>query len=78
MTASPPPVRRVAGWSCIALGFAVVILLGLGLIGPGTGDAPPASLTAALLALVPALVLALGAFVAGLVLLRGGTPGRGR
>ncbi len=72
MNPSPLPSRRIAGWTCVAVGFALVVLLGLGVIGPGTGDPPPASLGAALMGLVPTLALAVVAFVAGLLLLRGG------
>ena len=78
MTAPSPPARRIAGWLCVALGFALVVLLGMGVIGPAAGDTPPESLSAALVGLVPALMMALGAFVIGLVLLRGGDRGRGR
>ncbi|MCF7221528.1 hypothetical protein [Marilutibacter chinensis] len=76
---SPPSSsRRVAGVLCILLGFALVVLLGLGVLGPGAGDAPPESLTAAFVGLVPFLLIALGAFVVGLVLLRGRTSGGNR
>ncbi|KAB8196934.1 hypothetical protein FKV24_004315 [Lysobacter maris] len=71
MTAPASP-RRLAGLLCLVLGFALVVLLGLGLIGPGSDGAPPASLGAAFAGLVPFLLAALGAFVIGLVLLRGG------
>jgi hypothetical protein len=64
--------RRLAGWLCVALGFALIGLLGMGVIGPGSGDTPPASLAAALIGLTPAVLMALGTFVIGLVLLRGG------
>ena len=75
----PSSSRRLAGLLCVALGFALVVLLGLGMVGPGTGDTPPESLAAALVGLVPFLLAALGAFVVGLVLLRGGSSrGKGR
>lgn len=64
--------RHLAGWLCIALGFALVVLLGLGMIDPTADDAAPASLGAAFAGLLPFLLAAVGAFVIGLVLLRGG------
>ena len=66
--------RRFAGWMCVALGFAVVVLLGYGVIDPigvSTREAP-ASLMAMLVGLLPTLLGALALFVLGLWLLKGG------
>ncbi|KGM52616.1 hypothetical protein N800_11400 [Lysobacter daejeonensis GH1-9] len=66
--------RRFAGWLCVALGFAVVVLLGYGVIDPiglSTTDAPD-SLAAVLYGLLPTVLGALALFVLGLWLLKGG------
>ena len=70
--------RRFAGWLCMALGFAVVVLLGYGVIDPvGVAtDQAPASLAALFLALLPTLLGALALFVLGLWLLKGGKRDR--
>jgi hypothetical protein len=70
--------RRFAGWLCVALGFAVVVLLGYGVIDPiglPTSEAP-ASLMAVLFGLMPTLLGALALFVLGLWLLKGGRRNR--
>ncbi|GAB3745421.1 hypothetical protein [Lysobacter olei] len=64
--------RRFAGWLCVALGFAVVVLLGYGVIEPvgmSTAQAPT-SLAALFLGLLPTLLGALALFVLGLWLLK--------
>jgi hypothetical protein len=66
--------RRFAGWLCVALGFAVIVLLGYGVIDPiglSTTDAP-SSLAAVLYGLLPTVLGALTLFVLGLWLLKGG------
>ncbi|MBB1087165.1 hypothetical protein H4F99_01540 [Lysobacter sp. SG-8] len=64
--------RRIAGWLCVGLGFALVVALGLGVIGPTLDGTAPVSLAAVFAGLAPTLMMAVGAFVVGLVLLRGG------
>lgn len=66
--------RRFAGWLCVALGFAVMVLLGYGVIDPiglSTTDGP-GSLAALLYGLLPTVLGALALFVLGLWLLKGG------
>ena len=66
--------RRFAGWLCVALGFAVVVLLGYGVIDPIGMPArqAPTSLASVLFGMMPTLLGALGVFVLGLWLLKGG------
>ncbi|TWI14427.1 hypothetical protein [Aerolutibacter ruishenii] len=69
--------RRFAGWLCVALGFAVNVLVGHGVLGPitvSTTDAP-ASLAAMLFGLLPTVLGALALFVLGLWLLKGSRRG---
>lgn len=70
--------RRIAGWLCVALGFAVVVLLGYGVIDPISMSATqaPGSLAAMLFALLPTVLGALALFVLGLWLLKGAKRGR--
>ncbi len=64
--------RKLAGYACVALGFALILLLGYGVIDP-IGGLPqaPASMRDVLIGLMPSVLLALGAFVIGLWLLKG-------
>ena len=68
--------RLFAGWLCVALGFALIALLGYGVIDPpgmpAAGQAT--SLGAVLLGLLPSVLFALVVFVLGLWLLKGGKP----
>ena len=65
--------RKLAGTLCVALGFGLVLLLGYGVIDPIGGlPASTASMRDVLIGLMPSVLLALGAFVIGLWLLRGG------
>lgn len=64
--------RQLAGYLCIAIGFAVVVLLGYGVIEPiGATPAAPASLSELLASLAPSVGIALAAFLLGLWLLKG-------
>ncbi|HEU0307146.1 MAG TPA: hypothetical protein VFR30_09290, partial [Lysobacter sp.] len=64
-------VRTIAGYLCVALGFALILLLGYGVIDPiGAPAEPAASLGALLIGLMPSVLMALGAFVIGLWLLK--------
>lgn len=70
--------RRIAGWLCVALAFAAVVLLGYGVIDPigVSATQAPASLAAMLFALLPTVLGALALFVLGLWLLKGAKRGR--
>jgi hypothetical protein len=64
--------RKLAGYLCIALGFALILLLGYGAIDPIGGlPANAASMRDVLIGLAPSVLLALGVFVIGLWLLKG-------
>jgi hypothetical protein len=66
--------RKLAGYLCVALGFALILLLGYGVIDPiGGVPAHAASMRDVLIGLMPSVLLALGAFVIGLWLLKGST-----
>ena len=70
--------RIYAGWLCVALGFALIVLLGLGVVDP-IGMSPQAggagrgavSIGALLAGLLPSVGLAAGVFAIGLWLLKG-------
>jgi hypothetical protein len=71
--------RKFAGFACVALGFALILLLGYGVIDPiGGVPANAASMRDVLIGLMPSVLLALGAFVIGLWLLKGARNGGGR
>lgn len=71
--------RKLAGYFCVALGFALILLLGYGVIDPiGASAAGATSLGALLIGLVPSVLLALGAFALGLWLLKGSRRGGAR
>ena len=66
--------RKFAGYLCVAVGFALLLLLGYGVIDPiGASPQKATSMGALLLGLMPSVLMALGAFVIGLWLLRGGS-----
>jgi hypothetical protein len=63
--------RKLAGFFCVALGFALILLLGYGVIDPiGASLATATSMGAVLVALMPSVLMALGLFVIGLWLLK--------
>ena len=63
--------RKLAGFSCVALGFAFILLLGYGVIDPvGASLAQVSSMGAVLIALMPSVLMALGLFAIGLWLLK--------
>ena len=71
-----PPVNRqriYAGWLCIAIAFALVVLLGIGVIDPfdAAGLTGVDSLGALAALLAPVLAGPVVLFVVGLVLLKG-------
>jgi len=64
--------RRSAGWFCLVLGFALILMLGYGMIDPlGMPAADATSISALLFGLLPSVLLALAAFAIGLWLLKG-------
>jgi hypothetical protein len=64
--------RKFAGHLCVALGFALLLLLGYGVIDPiGASPGKATSMGALLIGLMPSVLMALGAFVIGLWLLKG-------
>jgi hypothetical protein len=68
--------RKLAGYFCVVLGFALVLLLGYGVIDPIGGlPANATSMRDVLIGLMPSVLLALGAFVIGLWLLKGSRNG---
>jgi len=67
--------RKLAGFLCVALGFALILALGYGAIDPiGASFAQATSMGAVLAALMPSVLMALGLFLAGLWLLQGAGP----
>lgn len=63
-------VRMFAGWLCIVLGFAVMVLLGLGLYDPTTAAAARAtSMTPVLVALLPSVSFGIAIFAVGVWLI---------
>jgi len=64
--------RKFAGYLCVALGFALILLLGYGVIDPiGATPGKATSIGALLIGLMPSVLMAVGAFVIGLWLLKG-------
>lgn len=64
--------RKLAGYACVALGFALILLLGYGVIDPiGSSPMAATSMRDVLIGLMPSVLLALGAFLIGLWLLKG-------
>jgi hypothetical protein len=64
--------RKFAGFACVALGFALILLIGYGVIDPiGGVPSNASSMRDVLIGLAPSVLLALGAFVIGLWLLKG-------
>jgi hypothetical protein len=72
MTRHPNPNRRLAGLACVALAFALVVLLGTGVVSPPGMPATVGSLGALLAGLAPSVLAALALFLLGLWLLKGG------
>ena len=62
----------VAGYLCVAMGFALIVMLGYGVLDPiGVApDAPPGSIGGVLLGLLPSVLLAGTVFGIGLYLVR--------
>ena len=59
-------LRLIAGWLCIAAGFALVIAIGLGVFDPVTASAAQAtSLTLALVAMLPGVTFGIALFALG-------------
>ena len=63
--------RKLAGFFCVALGFALILLLGYGVIDPVGASLTQATSSGAVLgALAPSVLMALGLFAIGLWLLK--------
>lgn len=65
------PVRLLAGWLCMAIGFAVVVLLGLGVLDPTTGT-NATSLAPVLVAMLPSVSFGIAIFAVGVWLISTG------
>ena len=66
-------LRFFAGCLCIAAGFALVILIGLGVFDPITASAAKAtSLTPALVAMLPGVTFGIALFAVGVWLIATG------
>jgi hypothetical protein len=64
--------RQIAGYLCVAASFALILLLGYGVIDPiGASPSQATSMRDVLIGLMPSVLLALGAFAIGLWLLKG-------
>ncbi|HEY0661411.1 MAG TPA: hypothetical protein VGD21_08860 [Lysobacter sp.] len=63
--------REFAGWACVVLGFAVIVMLGYGVLDPIGMPAGATSMGALLVGLLPSVALALVVFAIGLWLLKG-------
>ncbi len=65
-------MRLYAGYLCVALGFALIVMLGYGVIDPVgmdlEGGAP--SIGALLLGLIPSVLMAAAVFAIGLYLVK--------
>lgn len=66
-------MRLYAGYLCVALGFALIVMLGYGVIDPIGMDmeAGAASIGALLLGLLPSVLAAAAVFAIGLYLVKG-------
>lgn len=63
-------LRLLAGWLCIAAGFALVVMLGLGVFDPITASAARAtSLTPVLVAMLPGVSFGIAIFAVGVWLI---------
>ena len=63
--------RLLAGYACVLLSFALVVLLGTGLLAPPGMPANPTSLGALFAGLAPSALAALALFLLGLWLVKG-------
>ena len=67
------PIRLMAGWCCVAIGFALVVVLGLGVLDPaGTSAASATSLAPVLVALLPSVSFGIAIFAVGVWLITTG------
>lgn len=65
--------RLYAGYLCVAIAFALIVMLGYGFIDPIGMDmtAHPETMGAALMGLLPSVLIAAVVFAIGLVLVKG-------
>ena len=66
-------MRLYAGYLCVAIAFALIVMLGYGMIDPIGMDmgASPETMGAALLGLLPSVLIAGAVFAIGLYLVKG-------
>ncbi len=62
-------MRLLAGWLCVAIGFALVVLLGLGAFDPINLAAEATSLTPVLVAMLPSVSFGIAIFAVGVWLI---------
>lgn len=67
--------RLLAGYACVLLAFALVVLVGTGLLVPPGMPATPTSLGALFAGLAPGALAALALFLLGLWLVKGARRG---
>ena len=63
--------RRLAGYACVLLAFALVVLVGTGLLTPPGVSANATSLGTLFVGLLPSALAALALFLFGLWLVKG-------
>ena len=71
MTPTPHRTRLLAGYACVALAFALIVLLGTGLLAPPGMPAQATTLAALLVGLLPSAGAVLVLFLLGLWLVHG-------
>lgn len=63
-------LRLLAGWLCIAIGFALMVVFGLGVFDPlGASAAKATSLTPVLVAMLPSVSFGIAIFAVGVWLI---------
>lgn len=65
-------VRVLAGWLCIVLGFAVMILMSFGIFDPATAPGSSDSLVPVLVGMLPSVSFGIAIFAIGLWLISTG------
>lgn len=63
--------RLIAGYLCVLLGFALIVMIGYGVIDPIGMQQPANSIGGLLTGLLPSVLLALVVFLLGLWLIKG-------
>ncbi|NUO76924.1 MAG: hypothetical protein HOQ32_13025 [Lysobacter sp.] len=65
-------LRMLVGWCCVALSFALVILIGAGIFDPVGSVAGQSSLTPVLMGLLPSVSFGIALFALGVWLISTG------